>query len=173
MHARARLSPEGELYTCLFGNRGHDLRKLVRSEKTDDEIAAFVQRVWSRRNGPLLRAAGVGDGGACEAGDVVHRGLSVAQTNRLSHLDAAGRPRMVDVSAKPDTAREAMAKGSVYMSAETLALIASGSAAKGDVLTTAQIAGIMAAKRTHGADPALPPDLAMYQPHPSPEPTRL
>ena len=67
---------------------------------------------------------------------------------KLSHLDDSGKPRMVDVSLKADTAREATAKGSVYMSAETLALVTSGKAAKGDVLTTAQIAGIMAAKRT-------------------------
>lgn len=64
---------------------------------------------------------------------------------------------MVDVSAKKETAREATAKGSVYMSAETLALIVSGSAAKGDVLTTAQIAGIMAAKRTHELVPLCHP----------------
>jgi cyclic pyranopterin phosphate synthase len=75
----------------------------------------------------------------------------------LSHLDAAGRPRMVDVSAKQDTPREATAKGSVYMSAETLALITSGRAAKGDVLTTAQVAGIMAAKRTHDLIPLCHP----------------
>lgn len=55
---------------------------------------------------------------------------------------------MVDVSAKAETAREAVARGSVYMSAETLRLILAGAAAKGDVLTTAQLAGIMAAKRT-------------------------
>ncbi len=55
---------------------------------------------------------------------------------------------MVDVSAKAETAREATAKGSVYMSAETLRLIVSGGSAKGDVLTTAQLAGVMAAKRT-------------------------
>ena len=54
-----------------------------------------------------------------------------APDRKLSHLDADGRPRMVDVSAKPETAREATAKGSVYMSAETLALIVSGSAAEG------------------------------------------
>jgi cyclic pyranopterin phosphate synthase len=76
---------------------------------------------------------------------------------RLSHTDAAGRPRMVDVSPKTDTAREAMAKGSVYMSAETLSLIASGGAAKGDVLTTAQLAGVMAAKRTHELIPLCHP----------------
>ncbi len=64
---------------------------------------------------------------------------------------------MVDVSAKADSAREAVAKGSVFMAAETLALITSGRAAKGDVLTTAQIAGIMAAKRTHELIPLCHP----------------
>ena len=75
----------------------------------------------------------------------------------LSHLDASGRPRMVDVSAKPATAREATAGGSVYMAAATLALVTSGKAAKGDVLTTAQLAGIMAAKRTHELIPLCHP----------------
>ena len=64
---------------------------------------------------------------------------------------------MVDVSAKADTAREAVAHGSVYMAAETLALVTSGKAAKGDVLTTAQLAGIMAAKRTHELIPLCHP----------------
>ena len=76
---------------------------------------------------------------------------------KLSHLDAAGRPRMVDVSAKADTAREAVARGSVYMKPETLSLIVSGGAAKGDVLTTAQLAGVMAAKRTHELIPLCHP----------------
>lgn len=90
----------------------------------------------------------------------------------LSHVDAAGKARMVDVSGKVESAREAVAKGAVYMSAETLALITSGRAAKGDALTAAQIAGIMAAKRTHeliplchplpltGIDVSLEPDAA-------------
>ena len=77
--------------------------------------------------------------------------------NALTHIDPAGRPRMVDVSAKPATAREATARGSVYMAAETLALVTSGKAAKGDVLTTAQLAGIMAAKRTHELIPLCHP----------------
>ena len=64
---------------------------------------------------------------------------------------------MVDISAKADTDREATAKGSVYMSAATLSLITSGTGAKGDVLTTAQIAGIMAAKRTHELIPLCHP----------------
>jgi cyclic pyranopterin phosphate synthase len=64
---------------------------------------------------------------------------------------------MVDVSAKDETARAATAKGSVYMAAETLALATSGRAAKGDVLTTARLAGIMAAKRTHELIPLCHP----------------
>ena len=75
----------------------------------------------------------------------------------LSHIDASGRPRMVDISDKADTARRATAKGRVYMSAETLAAIVSGRAAKGDVLTTAQLAGVMAAKRTHELIPLCHP----------------
>ena len=47
---RARLSPEGELYTCLFGTRGHDFRELLRSGKSDDEIAAFLASVWRIRD---------------------------------------------------------------------------------------------------------------------------
>jgi cyclic pyranopterin phosphate synthase len=65
----------------------------------------------------------------------------------LTHLDAAGHARMVDISAKAETTREATAKGRVSMQAQTLQLIATGKAAKGDVLATARIAGIMAAKR--------------------------
>jgi cyclic pyranopterin phosphate synthase len=66
----------------------------------------------------------------------------------LSHVDETGRVQMVDVGEKPDTERVAVAKGEIAMRPETLRLIAEGSTPKGDVLTTAQIAGIMAAKRT-------------------------
>jgi cyclic pyranopterin phosphate synthase len=66
----------------------------------------------------------------------------------LTHIDAKGEARMVDVSAKPATERTAIAEGRVLMSKATLALIESGQAKKGDVLATARIAGIMAAKRT-------------------------
>src|SRR5206468_5509762 len=79
------------------------------------------------------------------------------RSRRLSHIGPSGRPRMVDISAKADTDREATAKGSVYMSAATLSLITSGKGVKGDVLTTAQIAGIMAAKRTHELIPLCHP----------------
>ena len=66
----------------------------------------------------------------------------------LTHLDDAGAARMVDVSAKPDTRREAVATGRITMSDEALALVRDASAKKGDVLAVARIAGIMAAKRT-------------------------
>ena len=66
----------------------------------------------------------------------------------LSHLDAAGAARMVDVSDKSETARTATAEAIVRMRPETLALIQQGGMPKGDVLATARIAGIMAAKRT-------------------------
>ena len=68
--------------------------------------------------------------------------------NKLTHLDAAGNAAMVDVSAKPATEREAIAEGRITMSAEALAAIREGAVKKGDVLATARIAGIMAAKKT-------------------------
>ena len=66
----------------------------------------------------------------------------------LSHFDAEGKAHMVDVSEKAPTARLAVAKGVIRMTAETLALVQEGRAEKGDVLGVARIAGIMAAKRT-------------------------
>ncbi len=66
----------------------------------------------------------------------------------LSHLDESGRARMVDVGHKPVTERVAVARGEVLMRPETLALIQQGALKKGDVLSVAQIAGVMAAKRT-------------------------
>jgi len=66
----------------------------------------------------------------------------------LSHLDSEGGARMVDVGHKPDTDRVAVAAGEVRMKPETLALIRAGDLKKGDVLAVAQLAGVMAAKRT-------------------------
>jgi len=68
--------------------------------------------------------------------------------DRLSHLDPEGRARMVDVSDKAVTAREAVAEGFVRMTAETRTLALSGQAKKGEVIATAELAGVMAAKRT-------------------------
>lgn len=72
----------------------------------------------------------------------------MSESERLTHIDAQGQAHMVDVGDKPITAREAIARGRVIMRPETLRLIAEGQAKKGDVLGTARIAGIMAAKKT-------------------------
>jgi cyclic pyranopterin monophosphate synthase len=79
------------------------------------------------------------------------------RSNKLSHLSSSGEARMVDVSAKAVTERVAVAEGRVLMRASTLELVRSGNAKKGDVLGTARIAGIMAAKRTHELIPLCHP----------------
>ncbi len=76
---------------------------------------------------------------------------------KLSHVDETGHARMVDVSEKADTERLAIAQGEVVMKAGTLALIREGLLKKGDVLTVAQVAGIMAAKRTSDLIPMCHP----------------
>jgi cyclic pyranopterin monophosphate synthase len=78
-------------------------------------------------------------------------------TGKLSHIDKTGAARMVDVSDKPATARTAIAEGFVAMAPRTLELLQKGDTPKGDVLATARIAGIMAAKRTHELIPLCHP----------------
>lgn len=80
-----------------------------------------------------------------------------ASSGGLSHIDAYGRARMVDVGAKPDAPREATARGRLVLQPSTLALIQAGGMPKGDVLAVAQVAGIMAAKRTHELIPMCHP----------------
>jgi len=71
-----------------------------------------------------------------------------AERRRLTHVDRSGRPRMVDVSDKPLTARRAVAEAAVVVSQDTLSLVIDGGGPKGDVLGVAELAGVMAAKRT-------------------------
>ncbi len=68
--------------------------------------------------------------------------------NKLTHFDKKGQAKMVDVSQKPKTLREAIARGTIYMKRTTFKKIMSGNIAKGDVLSVAKVAGIMAAKKT-------------------------
>lgn len=75
----------------------------------------------------------------------------------LTHMDGDGRARMVEVAAKPETAREAVAEGRLVMAPETLALAMGGGGAKGDVRAVAEIAGVMAAKRTSDLIPMCHP----------------
>jgi cyclic pyranopterin phosphate synthase len=78
-------------------------------------------------------------------------------TGTLTHLSAEGAANMVDVGGKDDTVREAIAEGFVTMTRETLDTILAGNAKKGDVISAARIAGIMAAKRTHELIPLCHP----------------
>jgi len=79
------------------------------------------------------------------------------ERRRLTHVDRAGRPRMVDVSEKPPTARRAVAEAFVTMGQETLSLIIDGGGPKGDVLTVAELAGVMGGKRTSDLIPLCHP----------------
>lgn len=79
------------------------------------------------------------------------------ESGRLTHFDARGAAHMVDVTGKPLTTRRAVARGYVAMAPETLVLVQSGAAAKGDVLAVARLAGIMAAKRTANLIPLCHP----------------
>lgn len=102
---------------------------------------------------------GTGDTGAMGAGNAM-RAMDASNTmgamgagnamdaHKLTHINEKGEVRMVDVSAKPDTVRIAIAEGFIAMHEETLALIVEGRAAKGDVLACARVAGVMAAKQT-------------------------
>ena len=77
--------------------------------------------------------------------------------DKLTHIDAEGQPRMVDITGKPLTYRQATARGLVRMKAATFQLIKQGKMAKGDVLSVAQLAGIMAAKQTPSLIPLCHP----------------
>jgi cyclic pyranopterin phosphate synthase len=96
---------------------------------------------------------------------------------KLSHLDKDGKAKMVDVSSKADTEREADAQATIFLSAEAFDLIMSGDAPKGDVLAAARLAGIMAAKKTSELIPLCHPlalrtitRLALLQPQKRPAP---
>lgn len=77
-----------------------------------------------------------------------HKPAPRAERRRLSHVDRTGRPRMVDISEKPVTARRAVAEATVAVAPETMSLVIDGGGAKGDVLSVAELAGVMGAKRT-------------------------
>lgn len=78
-------------------------------------------------------------------------------SQKLSHIDESGQAKMVDVGQKPDTDRTAVARGAVLMQPETLQLIIDGNLQKGDVISVAQIAGVMAAKKTSDLIPLCHP----------------
>jgi cyclic pyranopterin phosphate synthase len=83
-------------------------------------------------------------------------------TKKLTHLNEEGQAKMIDVGLKPDTERKAVAHGRVLMQPETLRLIIEGNIKKGDVLTVAQLAGVMAAKQTSSLIPLCHPLLLTH-----------
>jgi cyclic pyranopterin phosphate synthase len=93
----------------------------------------------------------------CAAKCVIWEVEALNEPKELTHVDKSGHARMVDVGGKPDTERVAVARGEITMRPETLALIQEGGIPKGAVLAVAQVAGIMAAKRTHELIPLCHP----------------
>jgi cyclic pyranopterin phosphate synthase len=149
------------LGTRLIGINNRNLKTLKVDLKTTEELAPLVppdllvvgeSGIYDPTDLDRLAAAGarcflVGES-LMRAGDVAAATRRLLSLPDLSHTDLDGRARMVDVSDKAETDRVAVAGARVVMRRETLARIQAGDVAKGDVLATARIAGIMAAKRT-------------------------
>jgi indole-3-glycerol phosphate synthase len=161
VHDRAELDRALRLDARLIGINNRDLKTLKVDLHTAESLAPLVPpgRVIVGESGlnepaDLDRLAAVGarcflvGESLMRAGDVAAATCRLLRLPDLSHVDAEGRARMVDVSDKDETNRVAVAGARVQMRPETLARIQAGEIAKGDVLATARLAGIMAAKRT-------------------------
>jgi indole-3-glycerol phosphate synthase len=161
VHDRAELDRALRLDTRLIGINNRDLKTLKVDLRTAENLAPLVPpgRVIVGESGlnepadlDRLAAAGarcflVGES-LMRAGDVAAATRRLLRLPDFSHVDSDGRAHMVDVSDKDETDRVAVAGARVIMRPETLARIQAGEIAKGDVLATARLAGIMAAKRT-------------------------
>jgi len=161
VHDRAELDRSLRLDARLIGINNRDLKTLKVDLRTAENLAPLVPsgRVIVGESGlndptDLDRLAAVGarcflvGESLMRAGDVAAATRRLLRLADLTHIDLEGRARMVDVSDKDETDRVAVAGARVEMRPETLARIQAGDIAKGDVLATARIAGIMAAKRT-------------------------
>jgi indole-3-glycerol phosphate synthase len=161
VHDRAELDRALRLDTRLIGINNRDLKTLKVDLRTAENLAPLVPpgRVIVGESGlnepaDLDRLAAVGarcflvGESLMRAGDVAAATRRLLRLTDLSHVDVEGRAHMVDVSDKDETDRVAVAGARVVMRPETLARIRAGEIAKGDVLATARLAGIMAAKRT-------------------------
>ncbi len=134
------------------GQESHQLSALASADAfavVPESVAGLPAGLGRRAvvAGPSL-SADTEPGSARHGGGMDERSKPRADRRRLTHVDRGGRPRMVDVSAKPATARRAVAEAEVVCSQETLSLVIDGRGPKGDVLTVAEIAGVMGGKRT-------------------------
>jgi cyclic pyranopterin phosphate synthase len=115
----------------------------VRLSAAADASGRYRASLAGGQGSHVLSALAVANGLA-----IVPEGTGALAAGAEGHVDRLGRPRMVDVTAKPATARRAVAEATVKMDQETLTLVIDGSGPKGDVMSVAELAGIMAAKRT-------------------------
>ena len=146
----------------LFGCMAKGWQRRANRDLWEKLDAAVAQRQvgwqWIERdnNNPAHQEAHALATGLASRGEALPSAPATGQAapleapagGELTHVDALGRPKMVDITEKPDTQREAVAKGRVSMKATTLDRLKRGKMPKGDVLTVAQLAGIMAAKQT-------------------------
>jgi cyclic pyranopterin phosphate synthase len=161
VHDATELDRALQLGVRVIGINNRNLKTLAVDLGTAERLAPevppdhiIVAESGIRSPEDLARLAGAGIGVFLVGESLMQQKDVAAATRRLlglgelTHLDAKGRARMVDVSAKDDTSRTARAGARILMRPETLAQIRAGDVAKGDVLAVARLAGIMAAKRT-------------------------
>ncbi|XP_017133755.1 molybdenum cofactor biosynthesis protein 1 isoform X1 [Drosophila elegans] len=150
---RLRLTADGNIKVCLFGNKEFSLRDAMRNEDVSEEqlvdlIGAAVQRKKKQHADAAPRVHHHYHFLHHQAYHPSKLQLQVRNCSQLTHVNAQGKAQMVDVGAKPSTTRLARAEATVLVGEQLTQLIAANELAKGDVLTVAQLAGIMAAKRT-------------------------
>ncbi|XP_013107814.2 molybdenum cofactor biosynthesis protein 1 isoform X1 [Stomoxys calcitrans] len=179
---RLRLTADGNLKVCLFGNKEISLKDALRNNISEDDLVALISAAVKRKkkqhavsqtstfygnhlHAPPYQASPTYPFSSSSSSSIIHLlssnlkhkpftataarfYSSDSNCNNLTHVDATGKASMVDVSQKPISTRTAEAKAHIYVGAEVARLIHSNNLKKGDVLSVAQLAGILGAKKT-------------------------
>ncbi|KAH8259357.1 hypothetical protein KR026_003033 [Drosophila bipectinata] len=146
---RLRLTADGNIKVCLFGNKEFSLRDAMRrKDVTEDQLVDFIAAAVQRKK--KQHAGAVPYHPHLLLHQMTHPAarLQVRNASHLTHVNSHGKAQMVDVGGKASTTRLAQAEATVRVGEHLTQLIAANELAKGDVLTVAQLAGIMGAKRT-------------------------
>ncbi|KPU78544.1 uncharacterized protein Dana_GF10488, isoform C [Drosophila ananassae] len=145
---RLRLTADGNIKVCLFGNKEFSLRDAMRrKDVTEDQLVDFIAAAVQRKK--KQHAGAVPYHPHLLLHQMTHPArLQIRNGSHLTHVNAQGKAQMVDVGGKASTTRLAQAEATVRVGEQLTQLIAANELAKGDVLTVAQLAGIMGAKRT-------------------------